>query len=192
MVSDQVTLSSTYCFYSPTNGWRHSIRAIHVSGPISSFRYCLASCLTILSKLSAYGIQGQLHTWLTDFLYSCSQCVALTGIISSHLPVEAEEPQGSVLSPVLFLIFINDLSLENPLYVFSDASTLCHDIPHPSDRQAAASSFSSDLDTITSWFILEIGKMLFSGSTENRHTCCGLCRMIFGFLRSDLPSRRRI
>ena len=60
-------------------------------------------------------------------------------------------PQGSVLGPVLFLVFIKDLadSLENPLYLFADDSTLCHTTCHPSDRQAAASSLSEDLDKIT-------------------------------------------
>ena len=55
--------------------------------------------------------------------------------------------------PILFLIFINDLndSLENPLYLFADDSTLCRDISHPSDGQAAASPLSSDLDKITNW-----------------------------------------
>jgi len=37
-------------------------------------------------------------------------------------------------------------TLENPLYLFDDDSTFCHDIPHPSDRQVAASSLTSDLD----------------------------------------------
>uniref|UniRef100_UPI00358EF2CF uncharacterized protein n=1 Tax=Myxine glutinosa TaxID=7769 RepID=UPI00358EF2CF len=56
----------------------------------------------------------------------------------------------SVLGPVLFLVFINDLSdsLENPLYLFADDTTLCHSIPLPSDRQSAASSLSADLDKI--------------------------------------------
>jgi len=73
--------------------------------------------------------------------------VALNGVLSSPLPVQAGVPQGSILGPVLFLVFINDLSnsLENPLYRFADDFTLCRDIPHPSDRQAAASSLSSDL-----------------------------------------------
>ena len=44
---------------------------------------------TLFSNLSAYDIQGQLHTWLTDFLYSRSQHVALKGILSSPLPVKA-------------------------------------------------------------------------------------------------------
>ena len=53
--------------------------------------------------------QGQLHTWLTVFLYSRSQRVALNGIISYPLPIKAVVPKGNVLGPVLFLIFINDL-----------------------------------------------------------------------------------
>ena len=105
----------------------------------------------LLSKLSAYCIQDQLHTGIPDFLYSHSQHMALKGILSYPLPVKAEVPQGSLLS--LLLIFINDLSvsLENTLYLFADDSTLCQDIPLPSDRQAAVSSLSSDLDKITSW-----------------------------------------
>ena len=100
----------------------------------------------LLSKLSAYGIQGQLHKWITDFIHSHSQRVALNGTLSSPFPFKAGVPQGSVLGPIP--IFINDLnaSLENHLYLFADDSTICHDLPHPFVRQAATSSLSSDLD----------------------------------------------
>ena len=78
--------------------------------------------LALLSQLSAYGNQGRLHTWLTDFIDSRSQCVALNGILSYPFPVKDGVPHGSVLGPLLFLIFINDLSesLENPLSLFAD------------------------------------------------------------------------
>jgi len=69
------------------------------------------------SANSSYGMQGHLHSWLTDFLSCRSEHVALNGVVSSPLSVQARVPQGSVLGSVLFLAFINDLSdsLENPL-----------------------------------------------------------------------------
>ena len=73
--------------------------------------------LTLLIKLSSYDIQGSVHSWLVDFLSCRSQRVALNVILSSPLPIQALVPQSSVLAPVLFLVFMNDLSdfLENPL-----------------------------------------------------------------------------
>jgi len=111
----------------------------HFSRHISSFRYSLASCLALQILPLASKVHSTLH-----FLTSStrSQRVARNGILSSPLPVKVGVPQGSVLGPVLFPIFINDLpdSLENTLYLFADDSTLCCDIPHSSYRLSAASS----------------------------------------------------
>ena len=129
----------------------------------------------LLTKLSYYGIQGHLHSWLTDFLSCRSQHVALNGVLSSPLPVQAGVPQGSVLCPVLFLVFINDLSdsLENPLYLFADDSTLCRTICHPSDRQAAASSLTADLGKVTDMFHVLDQFVILSRSVESEEvaTC---------------------
>ena len=65
---------------------RHEIRDVSIN---ISHAFDAVWHPALFSKMSAYGIQVQLHTWLTEFLYSHSQCVALTRIHSPPLPVMA-------------------------------------------------------------------------------------------------------
>lgn len=116
----------------------------------------------LLSKLSSYGIPSQLCQWVSSFLHGRSLQVVVDGVTSDRYNTNAGVPQGSILSPTLFLIFINDLlsSTQNPIISYADDATLISSFSSMRPLSASSTSnlrkeqvesINSDLNTILTW-----------------------------------------
>ena len=81
----------------------------------------------LLAKLENYGIRGSMHAWLQNYLYNRKQYTVVNNISSDTASIKYGVPQGSVLGPLLFLIYVNDISnviTDNSLKLFADDTNL--------------------------------------------------------------------
>ena len=103
----------------------------------------------LLYKLHSYGIRGSTYKWITSWLSERFQKVVLDGQALDPVPVLSGVPQGSVLGPVLFLIFINDLpdNIRSSVCLFADDCVLYRDIKTLTDCQI----LQDDLNSLGQW-----------------------------------------
>jgi hypothetical protein len=104
-------------------------------------------------KFPAFGVHDKLFNWLINYLDNRNQCVLIDGCSSNKLPISAGVPQGSVLGPTLFLMFINDITSTclNPLYLFADDNSLFRIIRSDETLESATTELQKDLDSLAQW-----------------------------------------
>ena len=113
----------------------------------------------LLFKLKSMGISGKLYSLIENYLSNRVQRVLLNGQTSNWEPILAGVPQGSILGPLLFLIYINDLpnNLKTNAKLFADDTSLFSVVLN---KDESANDLTSDLCTISRWAYK--WKMLFN------------------------------
>jgi hypothetical protein len=167
-------------------------RSIHQSGESQVIALDISKAFDrvwhkgLLCKLRAVGLHGSLILWIENFLFCRRIQVVVDGATSAPHSLNAGVPQGSVLSPTLFLIFIDDLlsSTLNPIYSYADDSSLSSSYHLPSsssrndvlaERIAMKDRLKRDLITILEWGEAnrvefnpnKFQSCVFSGRTDN-------------------------
>jgi hypothetical protein len=105
----------------------------------------------LMYKLKGCGIRGKLLDWLKDYLTDRQQRVIINGEFSEWGDIEAGVPQGSVLGPLLFLIFINDITYvirHCKIRLFADDTCLYIEVDDPNIQ---AQELNQDLASLDRW-----------------------------------------
>ena len=105
----------------------------------------------LLNKVESHGISGHIHRWISDWLCDRKQRVVLNGKFSDWRNVSSGVPQGSVLGPILFLIYINDLDedVKCKISKFADDTKIANRVISLSQQQ----ELQNDLNTLGEWAV---------------------------------------
>ena len=107
----------------------------------------------LIYKLSNLGVGGAVLSVISEFLTRRMQRVVVDGSYSEFEVVVSGVPQGSVLGPLLFILYTADMFsvVDNKLYNYADDSTLVAAVRSPADRVSVADSLNADLHRIGKW-----------------------------------------
>ena len=103
----------------------------------------------LLVKLQSYGVRGNLLKWIESFLLGRRQRVMIAGIGSEWVSVLSGVPQGSVLGPVLFICYINDMpnTILSFIYIYADDTKISREV----SGTHGYNKLQTDLNQIQTW-----------------------------------------
>ena len=104
----------------------------------------------LIHKLERIGITGRLLSWFKSYLSDRIQRVVIGGSSSEWIYIKAGVPQGSILGPLLFLIYIDDIidNIDSEILLFADDTSLLKVI---TDSQQCFTDINRDLETLRQW-----------------------------------------
>ena len=124
----------------------------------------------LLEKIKSYGISGNLYKWIRDFLSNRTQKVRVNNQYSRESKVESGIPQGSILGPILFTIFINDLpdGIKSICKIFADDTKIYN-------KSNCSQEIQEDIKHLQNWsekwklfFNISKCKIMHIGTKENQ------------------------
>ena len=103
----------------------------------------------LLCKINSFGIRGKLLRWIENFIVGRKQCVVVNGEKSSYGSVLSGIPRGSVLGPLLFVLYINDIldNIRSEGFLFADDTKIFKEIVERLD----AEFLQDDIDALCNW-----------------------------------------
>ena len=104
----------------------------------------------LINKLRRFGFKTNLLNWFQSYLYHRRQQVTVLGSTSSSLPVTSGVSQGSILGPILFLLYVNDLPdavCSSTIATFADDTKLFKRIASDTD----SNKLQDDVNTLEQW-----------------------------------------
>ena len=114
----------------------------------------------LINKLKHYGISGTSLNWISNYLTDRQQFVQYKGTMSNTRPILTGVPQGSVLGPLLFIIYINDIHCASNKFksiLYADDTTLVGSLhsfesqTHPNDHTTLSNNINKELSLISEW-----------------------------------------
>ncbi|CAM4644795.1 unnamed protein product [Lepidochelys kempii] len=128
-----------------------------------------------LCKLSCHGIRGKILSWIENWLKDSEQRVGINGKFSEWGGVTSGVPQGSVLGPILFNLFINDMEkgVNSEVAKFADDTKLLKIVETKADCEELQKDLTKLSDSATKWqmkFNVDKGKVMHIGKNNPNYT----------------------